>query len=282
MLRRGATPGVSVSGHLRFRFAAFLLLAGLSTSPASSNPFAALFNAAPEEATAPAAAKEDCLRQPGKSAADGRHWVYRLDGHRKCWFQAAEGSVAVKKPVHRHAAKQRVVAPEENEAASLRKPTAVGNARAELLRPASAETFQPTPPAPELKVVDAASVIATGGAALVPSAPVAKPATDQLTPEHPAPRPVDVEALLAAAPAASDTALSSAPSAPPVPVPIAQAGDGERGWPVTWVGVLLMTLGFVCLLSSSGTIRRHTCSISAIPVGIVPSNLRGTPCVPRF
>ena len=186
------------------------------------------------------------MRQPGKSAADGQHWVYRLDGHRKCWFQAAAGSVTVKKPVHRHAAKQRVVAPEENEAA-LRKPTAVGNARAELLRPASAETFQPKPPASELKVVDAAS-------ALVPSAPVAKPATDQLTPEH-TPRPIDFEALLAAAPAASDTAVSSVPSAPPDPVPIAQAGDEERGWPVTWVGVLLMTFGFVCLLSSNGTVR---------------------------
>jgi hypothetical protein len=209
-----------------------------------------LFNAAPEEAAAPAPAKEDCLRQPGKSTADGQHWVYRLDGHRKCWFQAAKGNVAVKKPMHRHAAKPRLVAPEENEA-GLRKPTAVGDARADLLRPASAETFQPTPPAPELKVVDAASVIATGAAALVPSAPVAKAATDQLTQEHPAPRPVDVEALLAAAPAVSNTVVSSVP----LTVPIARAEDEERGWPVTWVGVLLMTLGFVCLLSSSWTIR---------------------------
>jgi hypothetical protein len=243
-----------MSGHLRFRFAAFLLLAGLSTSPASSNPFAALFNAAPEEATAPAPAKEDCLPQPGKTAADGQHWVYRLDGHRKCWFQAAEGRVTVKKLAHHPAAKQHVVAPEENEAA-LRKPTAVGNVRAELPRPASAERFQPTPPAREFKLVDAVSVIATGAAALVPSAPVAKPATDQLTPDHPTPRPVDVDALLAAAPAASATVVSSVPSARPVPVSLAQAGDEERGWPVTWVGVLLMTLGFVCLLSSSGAIR---------------------------
>ena len=99
-----------MSGHLRFCFAAFLLLAGLS-SPASSNPFAALFNAAPGEAAPPAPAEEACLLQPGKSTADGQHWVYRYDGHRKCWFQTAEGTATVKEPVHHHATKQRAAAP---------------------------------------------------------------------------------------------------------------------------------------------------------------------------
>jgi len=156
-----------MSGHLRFCFAAFLLVAGLSTSPASSNPFAALFNAAPGQATAPAPAAEECLPHPGKSTADGQHWVYRYDGHRKCWFQTAEGTATVKKPVHHHATKQRAAAPEEKEAA-LRKRKAVVDVRAELLRSARAETAQPTPPAPEVKLVDAAPVPTTGAAALVP------------------------------------------------------------------------------------------------------------------
>src|SRR5262249_55465074 len=120
-----------MSGHLRFCFAAFLLLAGFSTSPAYSNPFAALFNSAPADATAsapreaapPAPTDQECLRQPGK-ATNGQHWVYRLDGPRKCWFQVAERSATVKKLVHDYAAKQRVVAPEEKEAAQ-RKPNAV-------------------------------------------------------------------------------------------------------------------------------------------------------------
>ena len=243
-----------MSGHLRFCFAAFVLLAGLSTSPASSNPFADLFNAAPREATAPASAEGECLPRPGKSTADGQHWVYRLDGHRKCWFQAAEGTATVKKPVHHHAAKHRVAAPAENETAR-RKRKAVVDARAELLHSAPAETSQPTPPTSELKVADAASVLATGAAALVPPAPIANPATDQLTPDHATPRQVDVETLLAAAPAASDAVAASVPPATPVAVPIADAGDEGRGWTATWLGVLLMALGLVSLLSSSRTLR---------------------------
>ena len=150
------------------------------------------------------------MPRPGKSTADGQHWVYRLDGHRKCWFQAAEGTATVKKQVRHRAAKPRVAVPEENEAAP-RKRKAVVDARAELLRSAPAETSQPTPPAPEFKVVDAASVLATGAAALVPPAPVEKLATDQLTPDHATPRQVDVETLLAAAPAASDAVAASVP-----------------------------------------------------------------------
>jgi uncharacterized membrane protein len=195
------------------------------------------------------------LPQPGKSTADGQHWVYRFDGRRKCWFQAAEGIATVKRPVHHHAAKRRVAAPEENEAA-LRKRKAVVDARAELLRSAPAETPQPMLPAPELKVVDAAPVPAMGAAVLVPPAPVvAKAATDQLTPDHPTPRQVDVETLLAAAPAASDAVAASVPPATPVAVPIAEAGDEGRGWTATWLGVLLMALGLVSLLSSSRTLR---------------------------
>jgi hypothetical protein len=251
-----------MSGHSRFCFA-FLLLAGLSTSSASSNPFTALFSA-PEEATAPAPAKdapapakEECLLRPGKSTGEGKHWVYRFDGHRKCWFQA-EGVAAVKKPAHHHAGKQRVAAPKENEATPRQK--AIVDARAELLRSATAETSQPTLPAPELKVVDAAPVAATGAAALVPPAPVvaqpvvAQPATDQLSPDHPKPRPVDVEMLLAAAPSARDTIASSVPPATPSALFIPDAGEDE--WGATCLGVLLMALGLVSLLGSSRTLWR--------------------------
>jgi len=250
-----------MSGHLRFCFAAFLLLAGFSTSPASSNPFAALFGTAsgdatapsPGEATAPAPAEQECLRQPGK-ATDGQHWVYRLEGPRKCWFQVAERSATVKKPVHRYAAKQRVVGPEENEAAQRKPKAVVGDARAELL-PAPAEMSQLTPPARELKVVDADSLIPT---ALVPPAPVvAKPATDQLPPDYPTQRPVDVDALLATAPPASDTVASSVPAAIPVTIPIAGADGEERAWTTTCLGALLIALGLISLLSSSATLRGH-------------------------
>jgi len=250
---RRRNTGVSMSGHLLSCFAACVLLAGLSTSPASSNPFDFLFNAAPAEATATAPAKEECLPHPGKST-DGQHWVYRFDGHRKCWFQVADEVATVKKPVHHRAAKQRVAGPEESEAAP-RKRKGVVDARAELLRSAATETPQQTPPERDFKVADAAAVPGTEAAALVPPVPVvAKPATDQLTPDHPMPRTVDVEALLAAAPSASDSVVSSMPSTP-APIAITQAGDEERAWTVNWVGVLLMTFGFVCLLSSSATVR---------------------------
>ncbi|WP_245330535.1 hypothetical protein [Bradyrhizobium sp. AS23.2] len=197
------------------------------------------------------------MPQPGTSTADHQHWVYRFDGQRKCWFQAAEGIATVKKPVHRHDAKHRVAAREENETALLKR-KAVVDARAELPRSAPAETPQLTSSAPELKVADAAPVVsAMAAAALVPPAPiVAKPASDQLTPDHPTPRQVDVETLLAAAPAASDAVTASVPPATPVAVPIAQAGDDGKGWTATWLGVLLMALGLVSLLSSSRTVRR--------------------------
>ena len=114
-----------MSGHLRFCFAAFVLLAGLPTSPASSNPFADFFNAAPSKATAPAAAEEECLPRPGKSTTAGQRWVYRLEGHRKCWFQAAE-EISVKKQVRYRAAKPRVATRDENEAAPHKRKAVVG------------------------------------------------------------------------------------------------------------------------------------------------------------
>jgi hypothetical protein len=243
-----------MSGHLRFGFAAFLLVAGFA-KPAASNPFTDLFspNTAPEAATAaPAPAQEECLLQPGKSTAAGQHWVYRYDGHRKCWFQAEAGTALARKPVHRHAARQRAAAPEENEFAP-RKEEAVEDARAEMLNSAPAEAPQLTPPA--LKIVHTVSVPVTGGAALVPPAPIlARPGAIQFTPDQPTRRPVDVETLLADAPAASDE-VASVPPAAPVGVPSAETGGGGD-WTTRWLGVLLMVLGFAALLSASRTLRR--------------------------
>jgi hypothetical protein len=244
-----------MSGHLRFCFAAFVLPVSLSTSPAYSNPFADLFNVAPQTAAAPASAERECLPRPGKSTAGGQHWVYRLDGHRKCWFQAAEGIAAVKKRVRHYAAKLRGAAPAENETAG-RKREAVVDARAELLRSVPAESVQPTPPASELKVVDAASVAVMGVAALAPPALVANRGTGQLTPDDPTPRQVDVETLLDAAPAASDPVAASVPPAPPVALPMVEAGDDGRGWTANWLGMLLMALGFVSVVLSSSRVLR--------------------------
>jgi hypothetical protein len=241
----GATPGFFMTGHLRFCFAAFFLFTSLSPSPASSNPFADLFNVTPHAAPAPASAERECLSRHGKSTADGQHWVYRLDGHRKCWFQAAEGIATAKKRVYHHAAKQR--APAENETARHKR-EAVVDAR-ELLRSAPAEASQPTPPASELKAVDAASVLATG------AAPVANRATDQLTPDRPSPRQVDVETVLSAAWAPSDAVAASVPPGSPAAFPIAEAGDDGRGRTASWLGMLLMALGLVSVLSSSRVLR---------------------------
>ncbi|WP_245319918.1 hypothetical protein [Bradyrhizobium sp. LMTR 3] len=192
------------------------------------------------------------MPRPGTSTAEGQRWVYRTEGRRKCWFQAAEGTATVKQ-VRNRAAKPRV-AVEENEAARARQ-KAVMDARAELLRSLPAETSQPAPPAPEPKVVDAASVPATAAAAFVPPATIANRATDQLTPDDLAPRRVDAETVLAAAPAPSDAAAVSAPPAAPVASPVAEAADDARGWTATWLGVLLMALGLASLLASSRTLR---------------------------
>jgi hypothetical protein len=236
-----------MSGYLRFCFVAFFL-AGLSTAPASSNPFDAFFNSAPAEATAPAPVEEECLPQPGKSTADGQHWVYRYDGHRKCWFQAAAGTATAKKPIH-HAAGHPVAAPKENES-PLRNRKAVVDAREERLSSAPTEA---TPLAPQMKVVDAATVPVTGGAVLVPSAPVvAQPATDQL--DHPTPSQVNVETFMAA-PSASDAVAASVPPVTPVAVPSTEVGVDGGGGTATWLGMLLIALGLVSLLSSSRILR---------------------------
>jgi hypothetical protein len=245
-----------MSGHWRFCVSAFLLVAGLSTSPAFSNPLTDLFNPAPKEAEAPAAApapaptreaKDECLMQPGRSVSPGRHWVYHLNGHRKCWYQADEATVAAKKQVRHSAAKQPVIASEENEAA-LRKKT-VADARAQLLSTASADTVQPTPPAPE--VADTASVPANAATALVPAAPsVAEPTLDQPTPDHAARGPVDVEMLLAAASPVGDTAASAAPPAAPVAPSTSDANENRWESMAPRAGLALIALGLIFVMAS--------------------------------
>ncbi|MGY4451792.1 hypothetical protein ACVWZR_006452 [Bradyrhizobium sp. i1.3.1] len=79
-------------------------------------------------------------------------------------------------------------------------------------------------------------------------APLSK--RDRLTADEITPRQVDVEALLAAAPAASDVVAASAA---PLAFSAAEAGDDGRVW--TWLGMLLMALGLVSVLSASLTIR---------------------------
>jgi hypothetical protein len=243
-----------MSGHLRFYFGAFVILAGFSTSPASSNPFADWFNVTPKQPAAPTSAEaEECLSRPGKSTAAGQRWVYRLESRRKCWFQTAE-ETAVKRQARRRAEKPRVAVSEENEAGRRERST-VGDARAELQRAAPAETSRPERPAPEFKMADAASVLATAIAAFVPPAPLENLATAQPTPDRRTPRQVDVETLLAAAPATTDAAAASVPPAVPFAFPIVEAADDGRGWMVTLLGVLLMALGLVSVLGSSRTLR---------------------------
>jgi hypothetical protein len=243
-----------MSGHLRFCYAALALLAGFSTSPASSNPIADLFSFTPKQPATPAAAEaEECLSRPGKSTAAGQRWVYRLEGHRRCWFQTAE-ETPVKRHVRRRAAKPRVAVSEENDAA--RKRRAVVDARAELLRPAPMETSQPTRPAPEPRVADASSVLATAIAAFVPPASVENLATDQPTPDRRTPRQVDVEKLLAAAPADRGAVAASVPAAAPAAFPIVAVADDGQGWMATWLGVLLMALGLISVLGSSISLSR--------------------------
>lgn len=247
----GATPGCSMSGYLRLCFAG-CALAILSTTPASSNALTDFFNSARGEPAATASTQEDCLPRPGNSAGDGQHWVYRIDGHRKCWF-LAEGTATVKKPVRRRVAKDPVARPEENETAR-RGSSPVVDARAELLRSKRVEGPPRTPSAPEIKVADAASGLATGTAPLLSVPPVADLPSGPLT-VHSVPRQVDVEKLLAAAPAANDAVTAGAPPAMPIGARIAEARDEARSWTATWLGVLLMTLGGLSILSSSRTLR---------------------------
>lgn len=240
-----------MSGHLRVCYTAFALLAGLSTSSAFSASLSELFNGGPATAPARASAEAECLTRPGKSTADGQHWVYRVEGQRRCWFQVAEGTATVKKLVHQRATKYRVAKyrgamSEENQTAAPERKAMV-DARAELPRSAPADASRPSPSVPA-QVVDASPVLATGIATRASPAPLSK--GDRLKADEITPRQVDVEALLAATPAASDVVAAAAM---PLALSTAEAGDDGRVW--TWLGMLLMVLGLVSVLSASPIIR---------------------------
>jgi hypothetical protein len=243
-----------VSSHLRSGIAAFFVVVGFST-PAFSNAFTDLFTPAaapaqPTEAAAPA--KEECLSQPGRSAATGQHWVYRFDGQRKCWFQAAEETALARKPVRHRLARRSSAAAEEDKPAP-RKQNDVEDARAEMPNAAPAQTPQPASSEPKLTIVRTVPVRVSDAAGQVPPAPVLnQPGADQPTPDQP--RRLDVETLLAKAPAAGEEVASATP-AMPVAALTAKMRGGED-WMTSWLGVLLMALGSAALLGSSPTLRR--------------------------
>src|SRR5262249_18790255 len=149
-------------------------------------------------------------------------------------------------------------ADEDSKAALLPKGEMVEDARAELLRPAPADTPQPAPPTPvkvvDVRVVDTAPVPATGAAAMVPPPPVLSK-SDQFRSDDSDPRRSNPEMLLAASPADSETAAVSVPAATPVSAPIAETGDERRWWTATWIGPLLMALGGFILLMSPTWLR---------------------------
>ncbi|SDJ84471.1 hypothetical protein SAMN05216338_10693 [Bradyrhizobium sp. Rc2d] len=239
-----------MSGHLRFYFASLVLVGVLSGTPAFSNPFAELFNITPREPAPTSPAQPECLGRPGNSPPDGQHWVYRMDGHRKCWF-LAEGLATVKKPIRRRAAKDQVASLDDETVRRSR--SAVVDARPELLRSAPAEGSQP--PLPEIKVADGASELGTVPAP-TSAAPIPELHSRLLTPEHSMPSQVDVEQLLAVAPVANDAVPSPDPPAMVIGLRIGEARDEARSWTATWLGVLLMTLGGLSILSSSRTLRQ--------------------------
>jgi len=240
-----------MSGHLRSCFAAFLFV-GLSISPASSNLLTDLFSAGSKEAPAiaPAPAQE-CSPRPGKVAAGGQHWVYRSEARRKCWFQTAERVVAaMRKPLHHYVVKHRVTSPERREAA-IAKRKADADAHAEVLRSRPAVISQQTPTAPEqLKESDAPSGPTVKAAAEPPPSVADSSSIDQVTPDRPASRLVNVE-MLRVKSSTDSTIGSTVLPATPIAFPVAETGDAERGWASTQLGVVLMALGLIAVLSAS-------------------------------
>jgi hypothetical protein len=239
-----------MSGHWRLYVTAFLLAAGLPTSPASSNALTDLFNPAPKEAAAPARTqdapapvREACVPQPGRSTAPGQHWVYRVDGHRKCWFEANEATVSAKRQIRHHMVRRH--AHEEDEAELHNK--TVLDARAQVLSAAPPDASEPAASAPE--AVDTASVPTREPVIPVREAAIAaQPTIDPLTPDRAAPRSVNVEMLLAASTPDRDIAASSAPPTTP-DVPAAASAD-NGGSTAAWAGTVLIALGLVFLVGS--------------------------------
>jgi hypothetical protein len=95
-------------------------------------------------------------------------------------------------------------------------------------------------------VADTASARAREPVTAVPAAPIAaQSAIDALTPNHAAPRPVDVEMLLAASTVDRDTAASS--RSPATPDATSTASLDNRESTAVWAGTVLIALGFILL-----------------------------------
>ncbi len=231
-----------MSGHLRCYFASLVLLGGLAATPALSSPFTDLFNPAPREPAASPSARPECLAQPGNPPGAGQRWVYRREGHSKCWF-LAEGVATAREPGHRRIA-NRTVRPNEDETMRQRR-SPVSDARAELSSSAAAGEPQPTPPAHEVKVADATSVFDAGAPILIPAASVSGLPNSQL---QSVPPQVDAEKLSAAARADSSPAMPMGPRDEQL---LGEARDRT----LTWLGVALMMLGSFSILSASRALR---------------------------
>ena len=235
-----------MSGHLRCYFASLVLLGGLAATPALSSPFTDLFNPAPREPAASSSARPECLAQPGNPPGAGQRWVYRREGRSKCWF-LAEGVATAREPGHRRIA-NRTVRPDQDDTMRQRR-SPVSDARAELSSSAAAGEPQPTPPAREVKVADATSVLDAGAPILIPAASVSGVPNSQLTPEQSVPSQVDAEKLSAAARADSSPAM-------PIGARDEQVLREARSRTLTWLGVALMMLGSFSILSASRALRR--------------------------
>lgn len=237
-----------MSGYLRMYFVSLVLVETLSTGPASSNSLADIFNTTAPQATVTSPPQAECLGRPGDSTPESQHWVYRMDGHHKCWF-LTEGVAKVKKTVRRRVAQDNPASLDEN-ATTRPRQSGLVDARAELLRSAPAEPSQP--PHPEVKVADAASDLDTG-TTLMSAAAIAEHGR---RPTHSVPSQVDVEQPLAAAPA-NDVVTSSEPPTMPMGMLVLtpEARNEAPSRTATWLGVLLMMLGTLSILSSSRSLR---------------------------
>jgi hypothetical protein len=215
-----------MSGHGRFCVAAFLFASG---APAFSDPLIA---------SVPTPAQRECALQPSKSTAPGHRWVYHVDGHRKCWFQADGADRSMKRQVHPHEANRPVAAPEEIEVAFREK--TVRNARAQMLDPTPTDAPGSAP-----EVVASASVGASPAVTLALAAPTAEviaPHTiDHPKPGHDMRGPADAGVVLATHPLAGDAAASATSLATTRAVSTSMA---------TLAGVALIALGLILLVGS--------------------------------
>lgn len=125
-----------MSGYLRFCVANFVLVGVLRRHlrfPIRSLKFNLLL-ASPLRALRP---RRNAW--PDSSLGAGQRWMYRRDGHGRCWF-LAEGVATVRKPSR---VANRSVRPSENETIR-QKPSPVTDAHAELLSSATAGEAQPS------------------------------------------------------------------------------------------------------------------------------------------